>query len=157
MTTEDRQYFDSLTERVLNAIFEVSNTLGAGFLEKVYERALLKELSLRDIPGHLPGFISRYVQGRVRGRILRRYPSRRQAGSRAEMRRTPDGPTFRPMPELPARLWQKPLPRSQFSEAKGGMEAGSPRFPALGFTLPVIRFHSERSDLTRSHVPAPET
>jgi GxxExxY protein len=42
-------YFDSLTERVLNAVFEVSNALGAGFLEKVYERALLKELALRGI------------------------------------------------------------------------------------------------------------
>jgi GxxExxY protein len=34
---------------VLAAVFEVSNTLGAGFLEKVYERALLRELSLRGI------------------------------------------------------------------------------------------------------------
>ena len=41
---------DSLTERVLGAIFEVSNTLGAGFLEKVYQRALLRELGLRGIP-----------------------------------------------------------------------------------------------------------
>lgn len=41
---------DSLTERVLAAIFEVANTLGAGFLEKVYQRALLRELSLRGIP-----------------------------------------------------------------------------------------------------------
>ena len=41
--------FDSLTERVLGAVFEVSNTLGAGFLEKVYERALLTELGLRGI------------------------------------------------------------------------------------------------------------
>ena len=46
MDTDD---FDSLTERVLGAVFEVSNTLGAGFLEKVYERALLTELSLRGI------------------------------------------------------------------------------------------------------------
>jgi GxxExxY protein len=36
---------DPLTERVLGAVFEVANTLGAGFLEKVYERALLKELT----------------------------------------------------------------------------------------------------------------
>jgi GxxExxY protein len=36
--------FDSLTERVLSAVFEVANTLGVGFLEKVYQRALLKEL-----------------------------------------------------------------------------------------------------------------
>ena len=40
---------DDLTERVLGAVFEVSNTLGAGFLEKVYERALLRELALRGI------------------------------------------------------------------------------------------------------------
>jgi len=39
----------ALTERVLGAVFEVSNTLGAGFLEKVYERALLRELALRGI------------------------------------------------------------------------------------------------------------
>lgn len=41
--------FDLLTERVLSAVFEVSNTLGSGFLEKVYERALLRELGLRGI------------------------------------------------------------------------------------------------------------
>ena len=34
---------------VLRAVFEVSNTLGSGFLEKVYERALLRELGLRGI------------------------------------------------------------------------------------------------------------
>jgi GxxExxY protein len=38
-----------LTEKVLGAVFEVSNTLGAGFLEKVYERALLIELGIREI------------------------------------------------------------------------------------------------------------
>jgi GxxExxY protein len=41
--------FDSLTGKVVGAILEVSNTLGAGFLEKVYERALLRELHLRGI------------------------------------------------------------------------------------------------------------
>jgi len=45
----DLAAFDSLTERVLGAVFEVSNTLGAGFLEKVYERALLRELGLLGI------------------------------------------------------------------------------------------------------------
>jgi GxxExxY protein len=38
-----------LSETVLSAVFEVSNKLGAGFLEKVYQRALLRELSLRGI------------------------------------------------------------------------------------------------------------
>jgi len=30
-------------------MFEVSNTLGAGFLEKVYQRALLRELGFRGM------------------------------------------------------------------------------------------------------------
>jgi len=42
-------YLDPLTERVIGAIFEVSNTLGAGFMEKVYQRALVAELRLRGI------------------------------------------------------------------------------------------------------------
>jgi hypothetical protein len=34
MNTDENQ-INSLTERVLGAVFEVANTLGAGFLEKV--------------------------------------------------------------------------------------------------------------------------
>jgi GxxExxY protein len=45
----DKHQLDSLTERVLGAVFEVTNTLGAGFLEKVYQRALLTELGLRGL------------------------------------------------------------------------------------------------------------
>jgi GxxExxY protein len=49
MNADERRCPDSLTEQVLAAVFEVSNHLGAGFLEKVYERALLRELALRGI------------------------------------------------------------------------------------------------------------
>lgn len=49
MDTDTHGFFDSLTEQVLGAVFEVANTLGSGFLEKVYERALLKELSFRRV------------------------------------------------------------------------------------------------------------
>jgi GxxExxY protein len=49
MNADERRCPDSLTEQVLGAVFEVSNTLGAGFLEKLYERALLRELTLRGI------------------------------------------------------------------------------------------------------------
>ncbi len=45
----DQTCLDSLTEKVLAAVFDVSITLGAGFLEKVYQRALLRELGLRGI------------------------------------------------------------------------------------------------------------
>jgi GxxExxY protein len=49
MNADHREFLESLTERVLAATFEISNTLGAGFLETVYERALLRELGLRGI------------------------------------------------------------------------------------------------------------
>jgi GxxExxY protein len=40
---------ETLAEAVIGAAYEVSNVLGAGFLEKVYERALLQELSVRGV------------------------------------------------------------------------------------------------------------
>ena len=36
---------DALTERVIGCAFKVQNTLGCGFLEKIYENALLHECS----------------------------------------------------------------------------------------------------------------
>jgi GxxExxY protein len=50
MDADKRKWLDSRTERVLAAVLEVANTLRPGFLEKVYERALLLELRLRGIP-----------------------------------------------------------------------------------------------------------
>ena len=35
---------DPLTEAVIGLVFKVANTLGSGFLEKVYENALAIEL-----------------------------------------------------------------------------------------------------------------
>jgi GxxExxY protein len=40
---------DEITEKILGAAFEVANTLGCGFLEKMYERALLLELRERGL------------------------------------------------------------------------------------------------------------
>ena len=38
-----------LTGQIIGAAFEVYNLLGYGFLEKVYENALIKELQIRDL------------------------------------------------------------------------------------------------------------
>jgi GxxExxY protein len=46
----ERAALEALLEVVVGAAYEVSNVLGAGFLEKLYERALIEELRLRDIP-----------------------------------------------------------------------------------------------------------
>jgi GxxExxY protein len=47
--SERTEFGDPLTEGVLGAAFEIANVLGAGFLEKVYERAFLRELALRGL------------------------------------------------------------------------------------------------------------
>ena len=45
----DERRLNALSEQIIGAAFEVSNVLGAGFLEKVYENALNVELNLRGL------------------------------------------------------------------------------------------------------------
>ena len=49
-TANEREYLNGLIEKVVGGVYEVANVLGPGFLEKVYEQALAKELRLRGIP-----------------------------------------------------------------------------------------------------------
>jgi GxxExxY protein len=52
-----------LSYRVMSAAFEVHNSLGYGFLEHVYERALLKELHLRGVPAEAQKEIKVFFKG----------------------------------------------------------------------------------------------
>jgi GxxExxY protein len=70
MNADERGYNDPLTERVLGAVFEVSNTLGAGFLEKVYERALFREFALRGIRAEAQASIAVMYKGYCVGEYL---------------------------------------------------------------------------------------
>ena len=45
----DERRLNALSEKIIGAAFEVSNVLGAGFLEKVYENALSLELNLSGL------------------------------------------------------------------------------------------------------------
>jgi GxxExxY protein len=46
---EERQRVDALTERIIGCAYTVSNVLGCGFLEKVYENALAHELRRANV------------------------------------------------------------------------------------------------------------
>jgi GxxExxY protein len=46
---QDFQYKE-LTEKIIEIFYKVYNKLGYGFLEKVYENAMLKEFETADIP-----------------------------------------------------------------------------------------------------------
>lgn len=49
MNANERKLLDERIHLIVGAAFEVSNQLGCGFLEKVYERALLVELKSRGM------------------------------------------------------------------------------------------------------------
>lgn len=47
--TESSQHEDKITEPIIGSAFEVANTLGQGFLEKVYENSLAIEIADRGL------------------------------------------------------------------------------------------------------------
>jgi len=49
MNTDTHGWEEKLTEAIIGSAFEVANVVGAGFLKKVYERALIRELALRGV------------------------------------------------------------------------------------------------------------
>ena len=50
MTSEERRSeINLITERIITCVYRVSNTLGSGFLEKVYENALAIELRKNEL------------------------------------------------------------------------------------------------------------
>jgi hypothetical protein len=88
MNADERRFFDSFTQRAIGAVLEVFNALGAGFLEKLYQRALLIELGLRCIRATAQASFAVTYKGRYAG-VLCRYPRRRRAGDRTEICGTP--------------------------------------------------------------------
>jgi len=58
---------DDLTEKVLGTAFAVSNGLGAGFSEKVYERAMMLELAALGIRAESQVHFSVLYRGRSVG------------------------------------------------------------------------------------------
>jgi GxxExxY protein len=47
----EENYINDITRRIINAYYNVYNTLGYGFLEKVYENAMVLELSTLKLHG----------------------------------------------------------------------------------------------------------
>ena len=64
----DKIIHRELSYQVMQAVFEVHNTLGPGYLEKVYEEALAIELELVNIPFERQKKITVVYKGRDIGR-----------------------------------------------------------------------------------------
>lgn len=63
----DREQMSQLTERVIRCAFAVSNSLGCGFLEKVYENALAHELRKAGLQVRQQHGITVYYDGAAVG------------------------------------------------------------------------------------------
>ena len=59
--------FDQLTEKIIACVYRVSNTLGSGFLEKVYENALAIELRKSGLTVEQQHPIKVFYDGQVVG------------------------------------------------------------------------------------------
>ena len=57
----------ALTEKIIGVFYRVYNTLGYGFLEKIYENAMMLELEKEGIPAVAPSPIKVSYGGRVIG------------------------------------------------------------------------------------------
>ncbi len=67
--TADKQDFKlkELTEKIIEIFYRVYNKLGYGFLEKVYENAMLKEFETADIPAVSQYAINVVYEGEIIG------------------------------------------------------------------------------------------
>ena len=66
----DLAHLNPLTEKIIGCAFKVSNTLGPGFLEKVYENALAHELRKAELDFRQQYPISVLYDGTVVGEFL---------------------------------------------------------------------------------------
>ena len=65
----DYKYSD-ISKEIIGAAYEVHNTLGSGFLEKVYQNALMVELKLRKIGAEAEKPITVHYRGEMVGNYI---------------------------------------------------------------------------------------
>ncbi len=58
---------EDITKEIIGAAFEVHNTLGYGFLEKVYQNAMIVELKLRGLDATAEKLIKVYFKNHIVG------------------------------------------------------------------------------------------
>ena len=66
---DDYKYSD-ISKEIIGAAYEVHNTLGSGFLEKVYQNALMVELKLRKIVAEAEKPITVHYRGEMVGNYI---------------------------------------------------------------------------------------
>ncbi len=68
MTADNQDFkYKEITEKIIEIFYRVYNKLGYGFLEKVYENAMMKEFETADIPAVSQYAINVVYEGEIIG------------------------------------------------------------------------------------------
>jgi len=68
MTNDDKKFlYNDLTERIIGCAYKVFYTLGAGFLEKIYENALVIELKKQGLKVQQQQPVNVYYEDKIIG------------------------------------------------------------------------------------------
>jgi len=127
----------NLTEAVIGSAFEVSKALGAGFLEKVYERAMLRELTLRGVSAKTQASFPVCYKGQYVGE----YCTDLVVDEKVIVELNVRGPAWQrtsgSMHQLLKGLRSSRGAAHQFPKAQGGMEACPPGPVAANICLVI--------------------
>ena len=115
MNTELEPAFehDPLTETVIGCVFRVANGLGTGFLEKVYENALVHELRKAGLDAKQQVTVSVHYDGQNVGDYIGDIVVGGASAAGAESLQGPGGRAPRPVSELPQGHRHSHLPGHQ--------------------------------------------
>ena len=144
MNADERRCPDSLTEQVLAAIFEVSNTLRSRLPRKSLRACSPKGTRSSSHTRQTPSQISGSLQGPTYRRLLRRYLSRRLISRRAKVCRAPDQRTYRPVSQLSESLQPDCMSLDKLPKSQSRMEADRKRLSARLMTC-LICVHRRSS------------
>jgi GxxExxY protein len=70
MSEQEKYPLKELTEKIIGAAYEVHNTLGSGFVEKVYENALSEELRVHGLNVEQQKPVSVLYKGKSAGEFI---------------------------------------------------------------------------------------
>jgi hypothetical protein len=137
---------NEITEKVIGCLFKVSNTLGGGFLEKVYVNASRIEIARTGLRVEVEFPIEIRYEGIVGWTVLCRYAGGGSCPGGIQSSEITGGGPYSTMPELPARYRLARLPAGQFlspqtrNQAFGG-QPGLEKMILLHFPSVFISVH----------------
>ncbi len=130
---------------MVGAAYEVSNVLGAGFVEKVYERALARELALRGLRSRSQASNSVLYKGQCVGTYAADLVVEDRVLVELKCGHVPQ-PALGAMYQLLEGLWSEALPAHQLPETEGRVEANHLRLtPAFSYSCAFVSIRGSNS------------